>query len=1448
MALQLRLALLLVLVFGTTITDASHFRYGSIFWKPTTETAALPDSSTGPFVAEFEMSMAFRRDYFWGAYYKEAWMDKTVHADWQRFPMPQLPYDCAQFGADANGNAIQCFLKQDRLSSYIKNYRLLFPAGMAVNGFDLKPNNDGLNTYNPDGTKNPGADAENYGGYVCVSPDNKGYDGDWKAPGPFTIGNSPELAPHFARAQPYPGSVTEINKCTPWNEVFGFFFGDQLVTSPNATYKGRRNSAHSAGVMAEVKDISFSDTDFGNYIQMEAIPFTHTYETALHPETNKPYIAYFTGGNRLHQLNNNANGRYRLEIEVAFVAPFRNRSPIATNIPVLPLPYVDAPNHVQFQIAAFDPDIGDQVRFFLGTVEEYGGLLGNIMWETDSDGFTAVQFNWHEDVYNVEGCQRKLLPASVCTDAGAVGATLSSEYVSQGYVRIGCSSSTDTVCNGTQAVKQMPPWDAAKNKPSSPPNLAIDPKSGLVTWQTGKDPFNAATGAAANSQLSPGFYNLVVMVEERRNGVAEDIAVGQPTVRGSGIKVPLDFLLYLYPRAHMCSGDCDAGALKTNMTTLETTEGVYGDPDNGPRKYVLGDDFGNPLMSAGFGLPGNGTGQCKMCGGGGTSEFLYGGSVNMPKVVKYEEDALKNTTKYCVPQRIATGQAVKSCCYAGANTLEFGTQYFSAGCLGAGTADSSQSIVPYVGSLDSCLMNTPPYFLTQYTTVPRAGPTPGVPPGDAGMITSANAVPEEGLFPGSFRPAVVQYPLGADVKFDLEAYDPDHCVELQIGHTGLYDSMFMYPHQRIDERTVRRIFLWPSPSKVPLEDSRQRRTKVCFYAFDRYMATVLPFLCIQIDLIEPRIVKWCDHNTPGQNSTVLAPADSVVSAYMGEETCIPLCVEKSDMRKQYKGNLDIRMVDTAYAVKFGMPNASTPNFAYPFDEVNFPSNGELKVTLKDDPHYEKYCFTPQLGQECAYVTCFQGIDLDTVNPSDTEEAVLEYTNVRCVKIEVHNTVLEFNGQEFAMSPMLSQHIEPMAGMSMSAWLYPKCRTDGINEARNNTAFYFASNRTDVRVAMQVNKDKPMRVRNGIKFIQEAGKSYGSFVYFDDWIGPVLSPSQYACDMFHYVAVTMQESGVSHLIVDGIEEEAPLPGSRDVRTFSVTSFTSKSRPDSMSMNATGHFFVGYLPGEGWHGMIDEVRVWNKALTLAEVKSDMHLRVVTAGADAALKASFQMRDGVGTADFPLFDYSGNGNHLEMDAWHPFGVTVKPMNSSHGIPSIVPCVLGMQHTVGPTTGGCKSDVYAWNAAPSPFAKCSINGVQSRATFVKANTMSCETPGHFTPRFTPVVASNDGTSFGEPSSASKEVHHLYMDSVLYVKDRDSTAEMDSLCYDLPDRTVTFSGWFCPGCALPDPPAPTDNNRTGSYELDVIKKAAEAAAKAAAALTTTTTNATAATPAPATG
>ena len=816
-------------------------------------------------------------------------------------------------------------------------------------------------------------------------------------------------------------------------------------------------------------------------------------------------------------------------------------------------------------------------------------------------------------------------------------------------------------------------------------------------------------------------------------------------------------------------------------------------------------------------------------------------------------DSVKNTTKYCVPKRESTGMAVKSCCYQGGNDVEYGTVsasgfayplptgYAFTGCLGAGTADSSVPIVPYEGELDACLINTRPFFLTKDTVSPRPGTTPALPNPFAPLAEDRL---EDGLFKGMFEPAVVQFPLGIDVSFELEAHDPDHCVELQIGDTGLYDGMFLYNHLRLDERTVKRIFVWPSPSTAPAEDTRQRRTTVCFFAFDRYMATVYPFHCIRIELIEPRIVKWCDHFTPGMNATMVAPADSVHAAYLGEETCIPLCVLKSDMRKQYKGSLDIRMVDTAYAAKFSEPNVSVASFAYPYDEVNFPSTGSLiDINTGEpnyDPHFEKYCFTPTLGMECAYTVCFQGIDLDTVEANDADEAVLEYTNVRCMKIEVRNTVLEFTGGEYAAVPTLSAMIEPMAGMTMSAWLYPACSAS--EASRNITAFYFASSRTDVRMAMQEDKDKDYRVRNGVMYHQLAGESHGAFAYFDGWVGPVMSPAQYACDMWHYVAVTMTESGASQLVVDGIAQEAPLPGSRDVRSFSVTDFASKSRPDSLSLNNTGHFFIGYMPNAGWVGAIDELRVWNRALTLGEVKTDMHARVLD-GSDATLKAYFQMRDGAGGSEFPMHDYSGNNNAmLGADSFNvstvPWHVSTPPANASWAIPTIMPCVLGLQHTVGPTSGGCATEVYAWNAAPSPFSKCSINGVQTRATYTKAHTVSCTTPGHFTPVHAPVVASNDGTAFGTAAAASKEVTQLYMDSVLYVRDRDSTAEMDGVCYDLPDRSVTFSAWVCPGCTLPDPPAPTGNNRTGSYELDLIRKAEEAAAAAAAANTTTTTTA----------
>ena len=81
---------------------------------------------------------------------------------------------------------------------------------------------------------------------------------------------------------------------------------------------------------------------------------------------------------------------------------------------------------------------------------------------------------------------------------------------------------------------------------------------------------------------------------------------------------------------------------------------------------------------------------------------------------------------------------------------------------------------------------------------------------------------------------------------------------------------------------------------------------------------------------------------------------------------------------------------------------------------------------------------------------------------------------------------------------------------------------------------------------------------------------------------------------------------------------------------------------------------------------------------------------------------------------------------------------------------------------------------------------------------TIKCETPGHVSPRYVNVLASNDaGTQF-TTSSVGKEVKHLYMESSLYVDGKGGGAEADSVCKDLPTRAVTFGGWFCPKCGPP--------------------------------------------------
>ena len=138
-----------------------------------------------------------------------------------------------------------------------------------------------------------------------------------------------------------------------------------------------------------------------------------------------------------------------------------------------------------------------------------------------------------------------------------------------------------------------------------------------------------------------------------------------------------------------------------------------------------------------------GSGQCKICGGGG-AYLNPTGVIDATADVSAEDDdvvydpfAYKNATFYCDVQSIRTnhiypdGKLYSDANHAGgAEDVEFGfvsdlgfnytfpAGYNYIGCLGAGPEDpeSSSSIVPYSGEFDVCISNNPPFFLTTDTT------------------------------------------------------------------------------------------------------------------------------------------------------------------------------------------------------------------------------------------------------------------------------------------------------------------------------------------------------------------------------------------------------------------------------------------------------------------------------------------------------------------------------------------------------------------------------------------------------------------------------------------------------------------------------------------------------------------------------------------------------------
>eukprot|EP00241_Pyramimonas_parkeae_P000986 CAMPEP_0114244542 /NCGR_PEP_ID=MMETSP0058-20121206/11395_1 /TAXON_ID=36894 /ORGANISM="Pyramimonas parkeae, CCMP726" /LENGTH=565 /DNA_ID=CAMNT_0001357489 /DNA_START=146 /DNA_END=1840 /DNA_ORIENTATION=- len=544
-------------------------------------------------------------------------------------------------------------------------------------------------------------------------------------------------------------------------------------------------------------------------------------------------------------------------------------------------------------------------------------------------------------------------------------------------------------------------------------------------------------------------------------------------------------------------------------------------------------------------------------------------------------------------------------------------------------------------------------------------------------------------------------------------------------------------------------------------------------------------------------INWCDGETPGSPSTVTAVHGQVYRTTLWEDVCIPLCVyippppppspfpppspsppplpdaEQADrVRRQLLQSAEEDAVGVRQTeLSESFPVVGDPNFPYPFDEVNYPPTGAITGNFSAVSSTMPYCFGANSMEECVYTVCFQGVSKDGTHIS---------TDVRCFRIEVVNEVLTFDGDDEAQDEDVSKMLTPTDGLTFSAFVYPACTgTAGFNQS----VMYFGSIRDFASQSTEA-VDAGYEIRNGIKWSVSEGFSAeegrGQFMYYDCDIGAVASPAQYACDVWHFVAVTISGTA-GNLYVDGISPGKTIPSSRDLHTFSISSFNTTLRPDNSMDNANaGVFKMGHYPEEGFVGSLDEVRVHNYALSPSKIYSEMITR-------SHLKSATELLDPLRLKLYlTMSSITMEGKNM------PALSAGAPTVNISAIPPMTPCVLGMEHNVGPVDGMCRTKVYGWSFSDSVNPQCSFAGVQGSAIWESDSVLSCSTPGHFSPRFVDVLASNNGVNFTDVFYVNKQVRHLYMESSLYVQAGSGGASADQVCADLTtdSQAVTVSAW----------------------------------------------------------
>mmetsp|Transcript_8840 Transcript_8840/g.11998 ORF Transcript_8840/g.11998 Transcript_8840/m.11998 type:complete len:920 (-) Transcript_8840:188-2947(-) len=358
--------------------------------------------------------------------------------------------------------------------------------------------------------------------------------------------------------------------CVSWASMYGMFLGDGTARTITLTSTSIDYSCMDASLCAADSNLMGCEgcnSITGNFIRAQE-EFTKEYQT----NTEVPWLLVFTGGNRIyecqyfgsdpdntglspegncdlsdldHLLNNNAEGRYRLEMEIWLIGDY-NESPVVTQEAVLPIIRSLSYDHrTPFQIPAYDNDL-DHLVFRFGTRNEMGGITRSKL------------------------CQ---YPYSSNPDSPGEKDNGYSQYADNE-----CSGNSRTFVNNGICPSDRTPFTIWGTEQFS----FTSDVPGLVEWRTFYpdeiDEQILVTEDKLKMPLPVGLYNMVVMVhdvslvENEDGSVIENMEIMDVYSNLAGhnvfdlrynqtftykIKVPLDYMLYLYDGPiYFCNKGC----------------------------------------------------------------------------------------------------------------------------------------------------------------------------------------------------------------------------------------------------------------------------------------------------------------------------------------------------------------------------------------------------------------------------------------------------------------------------------------------------------------------------------------------------------------------------------------------------------------------------------------------------------------------------------------------------------------------------------------------------------------------------------------------------------------------------------------------------------------------------------------------------------------------------